>query len=279
MASGGCWGATTMGGARRGHHGWGVHVGGEGVGGVGVRASTFGHWTMLGDVVGHATMLGDVGGRCRRRGMRMDVDGIEGDVGGARRRWRRWTGGTRQCWWAGACGRWRGVRVDDDDDDVGGVGGMLGGMGGAEVMVVEGGAVVREEKEVGGQGTNLRRASSSFPAVPLRPRDVGLCGGILVLWGRWGQSEGMGEGRGNAREARKRGCADERSVRDSASALMLRPPSPAVSRFRREHGERRAPRRSPQRRQEFNNEASILEGGARGIPKVRVSERGVRGDP
>ncbi|KAF9487776.1 hypothetical protein BDN71DRAFT_1436597 [Pleurotus eryngii] len=71
-------------------------------------------------------------------------------------------------------------------------------------------------------------------------------------------------GRGNAREARKRGRADERSVRDSASALMLRPPSPAVSRFRREHGE---------------SEASILEGGARGIPKVRVSERGVRGDP
>ncbi|KAF9492990.1 hypothetical protein BDN71DRAFT_1572552 [Pleurotus eryngii] len=59
-------------------------------------------------------------------------------------------------------------------------------------------------------------------------------------------------GRGNARGARKRGCADERSVRDLASALMLRPPSPAVSRFRREHGERRAPQRSPQRRQEFN---------------------------
>ncbi|KAF9487607.1 hypothetical protein BDN71DRAFT_1436725 [Pleurotus eryngii] len=43
-------------------------------------------------------------------------------------------------------------------------------------------------------------------------------------------------GHGNAREARKCGRADERSVRDSASALMLCPPSPAVFRFRREHG-------------------------------------------
>ncbi|KDQ30096.1 hypothetical protein PLEOSDRAFT_165743 [Pleurotus ostreatus PC15] len=34
--------------------------------------------------------------------------------------------------------------------------------------------------------------------------------------------------------ARERGRADERSTRDLASALMLRPPSPAVSRFRRE---------------------------------------------
>ena len=33
---------------------------------------------------------------------------------------------------------------------------------------------------------------------------------------------------------RERGHTDERSIRDLASALMLRPPSPAVSRFRRE---------------------------------------------
>ncbi|KAF9487144.1 hypothetical protein BDN71DRAFT_1437067 [Pleurotus eryngii] len=86
-------------------------------------------------------------------------------------------------------------------------------------------------------------------------------------------------GRGNARGARERGHADERSVRDSASALMLHPPSPAVSRFRREHGERQAPRRSPQQRQELSNEASILEGGARGIPKFNLHHSDTDSEP
>lgn len=63
-----------------------------------------------------------------------------------------------------------------------------------------------------------------------------------------GPPDSSAQGRGSAGGARERGRADERSTRDLASALMLRPPSPAVSRFRREQGERRAPRRSPQRR-------------------------------
>ncbi|KAF9499289.1 hypothetical protein BDN71DRAFT_1428303 [Pleurotus eryngii] len=84
-------------------------------------------------------------------------------------------------------------------------------------------------------------------------------------------------GRGNAREARKRGCADERSVRDSASALMLCPPSPAVSRFQREHGggglrggarSKDKSLASVEKELRFKVEASILEGGARGIPKM-----------
>ncbi|KAF9488069.1 hypothetical protein BDN71DRAFT_1436382 [Pleurotus eryngii] len=167
-------------------------------------------------------MLGSIGQHCRRRRTCMDVDGIGGMLGVCDS-----VGGVGQCTWTltalgnvhigiddvggvlgalgagarvnvggcgGACGRGGGTHVDDDN--VGGVGGMLGGVGGVEVMVVEGRAVVREEKEVGGWGTNLRHASSSFPAVPLCPHDVGLREGILMLWGRWGQSEGMGDGGG-----------------------------------------------------------------------------------
>ncbi|KAF9501054.1 hypothetical protein BDN71DRAFT_1426719 [Pleurotus eryngii] len=81
---------------------------------------------------------------------------------------------------------------------------------------------------------------------------------ILLRTVSWGLLTRPFRGRGNARGARERGRADERSVRDLASALMLHPPSPAVSRFQREHGERQAPQRSPQRRQELSNEASIL---------------------
>ncbi|KAF9487332.1 hypothetical protein BDN71DRAFT_1546667 [Pleurotus eryngii] len=222
-ASGGCLGRQRWGGARRGHHGWGVRVGGDGVGGVGARASTFGHWTTLLDVRQCWGMLGGVGRRCCRQGTCVDVDGIGGIVGGAQWRWRRWAvrmnvddvggrarrhrrcwgsvggiwcGGARQHWWACGCLWTLGGHARVDDDDAGGVGGMLGGVESAEVVVVEGGAVVREEKKLGGRGTNLRCVSSSFPAVPLHPRDVGLHGGILVLWGRWGQSKGMEDGGG-----------------------------------------------------------------------------------
>ncbi|KAF7421283.1 hypothetical protein PC9H_011805 [Pleurotus ostreatus] len=63
-----------------------------------------------------------------------------------------------------------------------------------------------------------------------------------------GPPDSSAQGHGSAGGARERGRADERSTQDLASALMLRPPSPAVSQFRREQGERRAPRRSPERR-------------------------------
>ncbi|KAF9486636.1 hypothetical protein BDN71DRAFT_1564666 [Pleurotus eryngii] len=179
-------------------------------------------WGTLSDVRRCWGMLGGVGQHCRCRGTCVDIDGIGGMLGVC-----DGVGGVGRCAWTltalgnvhvgiddvggvlgalgagarvnvggrgGACGHGGGAHVDDDN--VGGVGGMLEGVGGAEVMVVEGRAVVREEKEVEGWGTNLRRASSSFPAVPLCPCDIGLRGGILVLWGCWGQSEGMGDGGG-----------------------------------------------------------------------------------
>lgn len=78
-----------------------------------------------------------------------------------------------------------------DDGGVHGVVVDVGGRWGRGEVVVEGGGLVTWGKKKMG-GAYLGRPSSSFLAVPPRPRDVGLRGGIAALRGRWGKARGSG---------------------------------------------------------------------------------------
>ena len=60
-------------------------------------------------------------------------------------------------------------------------------------------------KKGGGQAAYLGLPSSSFLAVPPRPRDVGLRGGIGMLLGRWGKARGWGMVVVERREGWRRG--------------------------------------------------------------------------
>ncbi|KAF9491478.1 hypothetical protein BDN71DRAFT_1433916 [Pleurotus eryngii] len=173
MASGGCWRVTTMGGTHHGHHGWGVWVGGDGIGGVGAHVDIWalydvgGCWEVLDGVVITGgcewtlmalEVLGSAHGHQWHWGMctlaLMMLEERWGHLGACTLLMTMW--GHREAHInVGGCGRcmWTLGGVHVDNDNVGGVGGMLEAMGDAEVVVVvEGRAIVREEKEVGGGG-------------------------------------------------------------------------------------------------------------------------------
>ncbi|KAF9495916.1 hypothetical protein BDN71DRAFT_1495564 [Pleurotus eryngii] len=156
VALSGVWHPTGMWGVRQ-HQG---NVGGDNDGGVHIVVIMDGGgraWTLM--ALGGLLGVRDGVGQCAwtstmLRDVRVSIDNVGGALGafGActlltttwGRRGARINVGGR----VGACGRWRGMRVNNNN--TGGVGGMSEGVGSVEVVVVEGGAVVREEKSWGG---------------------------------------------------------------------------------------------------------------------------------